>query len=150
MDNLIYGLGKVTNVTVEIVKKAYQKDTDRNNNPINFISAIGKSKNLRLYKKLVPKKDATTGQIEVDAQGNQVMVEVDASAEPKITLFADKRVDAQIFADLKSAPEGSICEVEGELASKNFPDKRGDKEYDAFYGALHVTKLTVTPPTPKA
>jgi hypothetical protein len=148
---LIYGLGRVTDVTVEIVKKAYQKETDRNGNPINFISAIGKSKNLRSYKKLVPVKDDTqTGGFKLNTDGSQVLVEVDATAEPRITLFADRRVDEDIFTRLKTAPEGSICEVSGELASKNFPDKKGDKEYDAFYGALHVTSLTVTPPTPKA
>jgi hypothetical protein len=135
--NLIYGLGRVSDITVEIVKKAYQKDTDRNGNPINFISAIGKSKNIRVYKKLVPSKDNPA-----------VMEEVDATAEPRITLFADKRVDADVFAKLKAAPEGAICTVRGELASKNFPDKgrSGDKEYDAFYGAVHITEIDVTNP----
>jgi len=132
---LVYGLGRVSDVTVEIVKRAYQKDTDRKNNPITFISAIGKSKNLRLYTKLVENPET------------KVMEEVEATAEPRITLFCDKRVSPDVFEQLKSAPEGAILEVGGELASKNFPDHKGDREYPAFYGAVHVTSLKVISPT---
>lgn len=130
-----YGLGTARLAPLEIVKKAFQKETDRNNKPITYITVIGKSMVPKTYTKLVPSKEDPN-----------VMVEVEASTNKRITLCADKRVNPVMFDALRALPEGAIItDVECDLDSKNFPETKGENEYDSFYARHYVTSFKVTP-----
>lgn len=129
-----YGLGTARLAPLEIVKKAFQKEVDRNNKPITYITVIGKSMVPKTYTKLVPSKE-----------DKNVMVEVEASTNKRITLCADKKVNAGIFDQLRALSEGAVVSVECDLDSKNFPETKGENEYDSFYGRFYVTSLEVLP-----
>ena len=143
---LEYALGRVTDVVVEIEKTAFQGDLDKNKQAINFISAIGRSKRERIYTKVEPLRDA-------DGNLTGEVGPVEKTARPEITLCVDKRVNPLVFEQLKNAKKGAVCEVEGELSSKNFPetkngpDGKPGKQYDRFAGMLHVTSIKVTQPS---
>lgn len=134
---LIHGLGEVQDVALEITKSATNKALDRNNNPITFVSAVGRSTQSLTRK----------GRMLKDEAGNDVQGP-DKTYKPQVTLYCDKKFFPEAFTELQKAPVGSIVKINAEMDSTaivrnpDADDAKG-KTYTDFYSRWNVTSCKI-------
>lgn len=121
------GYPTIEGLQLEITRPATQKEKDRNDNPITFISLRGQlPTSIGRVRKV---KNVETGKVE----------EKKTSIQPRFDIYCDGKEEANTFAELRKVPNGAVIEVNGWLDSQGY--KKGD--YTNYAARINVTSVKI-------